>query len=233
MLKFQYFGHLMWRTDSLERTLMLGKIEGRRRRGWDGWMASPTQWTWVQANSMSWWWSEKPGMLQSMGSQIFRHNWTTELNIFIEVNGMNKVLNDCFHPFPHIWCSFFKMIQFIYLFGSAGSSLPHAGSSNFVVPCQILNWGMWDLVPQPGIKLESSALGAWSLGPWTTREVLFGSSLSLSWNLISIPLLSPNSLLLFSPFYHHDHHHHYHLQKTCSIRNKQQESQEFYWSYFI
>ena len=44
-LKLQYFGHLMQRTDSLEKTLMLGKIEGGRRRGWDGWMASPTQWT--------------------------------------------------------------------------------------------------------------------------------------------------------------------------------------------
>ena len=55
-LKLQYFGHLMWRTDSLEKTLMLGKIEGSRRRdnrGWDGWMASPTQWTWVCANSRS------------------------------------------------------------------------------------------------------------------------------------------------------------------------------------
>ena len=50
-LKLQYFGHLMWRTDSCEKTLMLGKTEGRRRRdhrGWDGWMASPTQWTWVE-----------------------------------------------------------------------------------------------------------------------------------------------------------------------------------------
>ena len=48
-LKLQYFSHLMWRTDSLEKTLMLGKIEGGRRddRGWDGWMASLTQWTWV------------------------------------------------------------------------------------------------------------------------------------------------------------------------------------------
>ena len=49
-LKFQYFGHLMWRTDSLEKILMLEKIEGRRRRGdrgWDGWIATLTQWTWV------------------------------------------------------------------------------------------------------------------------------------------------------------------------------------------
>ena len=55
-LKLQYFGHLMQRTDSFEKTLMLGKIEGGRQRGdrgWDGWMASPTQWTWVWVNSRS------------------------------------------------------------------------------------------------------------------------------------------------------------------------------------
>ena len=58
MLKLQYFGHLMKRADSLEKTLMLGKIKGRRRRGnrgWDGWMASLTQWTRVWANS-GWLW---------------------------------------------------------------------------------------------------------------------------------------------------------------------------------
>ena len=59
-LKLQYFGHLMWRVDSLEKTLMLGEIgaggEGDDRR-WDGWMASLTQWTWVWVNSGSWWWT--------------------------------------------------------------------------------------------------------------------------------------------------------------------------------
>ena len=49
-------------------------------RGRDGWMASPTQWTWVWARSGSWWWTGKPDMLQSMGSQRVRHNWVTELN---------------------------------------------------------------------------------------------------------------------------------------------------------
>ena len=49
-------------------------------RGWDGWMASPTQWTWVWVNSGSWWWTGRPGMLQSMGSQRVGHDWTTELN---------------------------------------------------------------------------------------------------------------------------------------------------------
>ena len=83
-LKLQYFGHLMQRTDSLEKTLMLGKIEGRKRRNnrGHGWMASPTQWTWVWANSRSWWWTGKPGVLQSMGSQRVGHDWETELNIW-------------------------------------------------------------------------------------------------------------------------------------------------------
>ena len=80
-LKLQYSGHLMQRTDLLEKTLMLGKIEGRRRRGWQKmrWMASLTRWTWVWASSESWWWTGKPGVLQSMGLQRAGHNWATEL----------------------------------------------------------------------------------------------------------------------------------------------------------
>ena len=49
-------------------------------RGWDGWMASPNQWTWVWVGSGSWWWTGKPDVLQSMGSQRIRHDWATELN---------------------------------------------------------------------------------------------------------------------------------------------------------
>ena len=82
-LKFQYFGHLTWRADSLAKTLMLGKIEGRRRslvsRGWDHWMASLTQWTWVCVSSGGWWWTGKPGLPQPMWLQRVRHNWVTEL----------------------------------------------------------------------------------------------------------------------------------------------------------
>ena len=53
--------------------------EGDDRR-WDGWMASLIQWTWVWVNSGSWWWTGKPGVLLSMGSQRVRHDWATELN---------------------------------------------------------------------------------------------------------------------------------------------------------
>ena len=80
-LKPQYFGHLIQRTDSLAKTLMLGKLEGGRRgdnRGWDSWMASPTQWTWVWASSGRWWSTRKPGVLQSVGLQRVRYDWETE-----------------------------------------------------------------------------------------------------------------------------------------------------------
>ena len=65
------------------KTLMLEKIEGGQRRddrGWDGWMASPIQWTWVWVSSRSWWWTGGPGVLQSMASQRVRRDWATELN---------------------------------------------------------------------------------------------------------------------------------------------------------
>ena len=82
-LKLQYFGHLMGRTDSFEKTLMLGEIEGGEGndRGWDGWMASVTQWTWVWISSGNWWWTGKPGVLQSMVSQRVGHDWGTEMNV--------------------------------------------------------------------------------------------------------------------------------------------------------
>ena len=84
-LKLQYFGCLMWRTDSFEKTLMLGKVEGRRRddRGWDGWMALLSQWTWVCTSSGSWWWTGKPNPWGihdfATNTEVFQHlpNWNT------------------------------------------------------------------------------------------------------------------------------------------------------------
>ena len=83
MLKVQYFGHLMWRTDSFEKTLMLGKIKGGRRRGQQRmrWLDGPTWRTWVWVGSGSWWCTGTPGVLQSMGSQTVRHDWATELTL--------------------------------------------------------------------------------------------------------------------------------------------------------
>ena len=83
MLKLQYFDHLMWRADSFVKTLMLGKFEGKRRRGqqrmrWLDGMADSMDMSWV--NLGSWPWTGKPGVLQSMGSQRPGHNWVTELN---------------------------------------------------------------------------------------------------------------------------------------------------------
>ena len=82
-LKLQPFGHLIWRIDSFEKTLMLGMTEGGRRRGRQRmrWLDGITaQWTWVWVNSGSWWWTERPGMLQSIALQRVRHHWATELN---------------------------------------------------------------------------------------------------------------------------------------------------------
>ena len=82
-LKLQYLGHLMRRADSSEKTLMLGKLEGRRRRGEQRmrWLDGITDsWTWVWVNSGSWWWTGRPGVLQFMGLQRVGHNWATKLN---------------------------------------------------------------------------------------------------------------------------------------------------------
>ena len=82
-LKLQYFGHLMWRADSFEKTLMLGKIECGRRRGRQR-MRRLNGITDSMDMSLSklgsWWWTGRPGVLQSKGLQSVRHDWTIELN---------------------------------------------------------------------------------------------------------------------------------------------------------
>ena len=78
-LKLKYFGHLMQRMDSLERLRCWERLKAGGEgdnRGWDDWMASLTQWTWVWVNSRSWLWTGRPGVLRSMESQRVGHYWT-------------------------------------------------------------------------------------------------------------------------------------------------------------
>ena len=104
-LKLQYFGYLMWRTDSFEKTLMLGKFEGRRTRGqqrmrWLDGITDSNDMVWI--NSGSWWWTGRPGVLQSIGSQRVRHDWVTNTHFhygnkhwltMLEENKYETVLN--------------------------------------------------------------------------------------------------------------------------------------------
>ena len=116
-LKLQYVGHLMQRTDSLEKTLILGKIEGGRRRG-----RQRMRWSDDIIDSMDmslsklrrWWWTERPGMLQSMGSQRVGHDWTTEPNLeFCKHSIYHLQIRTVFiHSFSSFYFTFFDCYGF-------------------------------------------------------------------------------------------------------------------------
>ena len=81
MLKLQNFNHLMPKVTHLKRPWCWERLKATGEggsRGWDGWMASPTQWTWIWANSRTQWGTGKPGILQSVGLQRVGHDWVTE-----------------------------------------------------------------------------------------------------------------------------------------------------------
>ena len=88
-------------------------------RGWDGWMASPTQWIWVWVNSGSWWWTGRPGVLQFMGLQRVGHDWATELNwtelslIWIYDLGFTRTV------FNHLSISFYTIIFKVFIAGNS------------------------------------------------------------------------------------------------------------------
>ena len=93
--KLQYSGHLMRRVDSLKKTLMLGGIGGRRRRGrqrmrWLDGITDAMDMSWVNAGN--WWWTGRPGVLRFMGSQRVGHDWVTELNWTLSVVYISQYL---------------------------------------------------------------------------------------------------------------------------------------------
>ena len=92
-LKLQYFGHLMeeltyWKRPWCWERLKAG--DEANDRGWNGWMVSPIQWTWVWVSSGSWWLTGKPGVLQSIGLQRVGHNWATDTTELTETLTTNS-----------------------------------------------------------------------------------------------------------------------------------------------
>ena len=116
-------------------------------RGWDGWMASLTQWTCIWVSSGSWWCTGKPGMLQSMGSQKVRHHWATELKCAGRQLYWTWTPSSMTIPFCVLPLDFYNIIC---LFGHTGK---HAE------------------LPQPKIEPRSPAVEACSVNCWTTNDV--------------------------------------------------------------
>ena len=98
-------------------------------RGWDGWMASLSRWTWVWESSGSWWWTGKPGVLQSMGLQRVRHDCVTELT-----NLLNNLLSSVFRR-PSVFC-----FHYHFLSSSPFTSFPltHTTATDFPLLCLLL-----------------------------------------------------------------------------------------------
>ena len=113
-LKLQYFGHLMRRVDSLWCWEGLGAGGEGDDRGWDGWMASPTWWTWVWVNSGRWWWTGRPGMLWFMRSQRVEYYWATELtdeeHLRWEKIFMRQGSQETYHQALHFWGDGFRVM---------------------------------------------------------------------------------------------------------------------------
>ena len=111
-LKLQYFGYLMRRVDSVKDWFWerLGAEREGDDRGWEGWMASLTQRTWVWVNSGSWWWTGRPGMLWFMGSQRVGHDWVTELNR-TELMGLYNIV--CIHSSVSGFLNYFHLLVIV------------------------------------------------------------------------------------------------------------------------
>ena len=113
-VKLQYFGHLMEELTHWKRPWcweVLGAGGEGDDRGWNGWMASLTWWTWVWVNFRSWWWTGRPGVLQFMGLQRVGHDWVNELN-WTELNWMwtNEKWERCFIFSEDIYRSYYTKV---------------------------------------------------------------------------------------------------------------------------
>ena len=137
-LKVQYFGHLMPRVDSLEKTLMLAKIEDRRRRlppyhrGRDYWMASPTQWIW--ANPRRQWRTGKPGVLQSVCACLV----TSVVSDSLWPHGLQDTRPPYLSPTPRVYSNSCPLTQ---LFASGGQNTGVSASTS-VLPMNIQGWSL-------------------------------------------------------------------------------------------
>ena len=162
-LKLQYFGHLMWRTDSMRpwcwERLKAGEYGDDR--GWDGWMASPTLWTWVWVSSGSWWWTGKSGMLQSMGlqSQTGLNNWTE----LIPNNSKDIFFLNAYGKFSRIE---YQSVQFSC--SVVSDSLPPHGLQHARLPCPS---------PSPRVCPNSYPLSQWCHPTISSSFVPFSSCL--------------------------------------------------------
>ena len=131
--------HLMQRANSLEKTLCWERLKAEGEAGdggWDGWMASLTQWTWTCANSKRWWETEKPGVRQSMGSQTIRHNLAAEQSRTTDWTTINMNHCNCVFSFTTLnKAQTNRQMSSSSIFGLSGITLYSHG------PCKIKeNW---------------------------------------------------------------------------------------------
>ena len=160
-LKLHYFGHLMQKTDSVEKTLMLGKTEGRRMgRQRMRWLDGITGSMHMSLSMWSWWWTGKPSMLQSMGSQRVRHDWATELNWNKPLVLHCRYSESSAHPYV----SQFTSVQF-----------SHSVVSDFLKPHESKHARPPCPSPTPGVHSDSRPSSQWCHSAISSSVVPFSS----------------------------------------------------------
>ena len=155
-LKLQFFGHLMRSVDSLEKTLMLGGIGGRRRRGrqrmrWLDGITDSRTWVWV--NSGSWWWTGRPGVLRFMGLQRVGHDWATGMPGVLRFMGLQRVGYD--------WAT-----ELNWTVLSPGRPVPKNWSDIY-----IFNWDGWASEIRESSKIVCKIFYLFPL--WRSRYIIF------------------------------------------------------------